>query len=609
MKQQFTIFALLFFTIVGTAACSVPGSSEPQVEAPTASENEGNEDAAPCPEAPAGAYRLSDGVHGICLHYPDQYEVFATDDGGFTLYVDSLLNTEAPIASFEFEPANGRAIEEILGLYLPDVDFSTVRLQTVGLDGETGYILDNLPGQDTNRRVIAIRDDLVINIMVARIGEAYGAVGQEAEALFDMITGSLRLIDIDPSAPLLANGEVIDRTSSDNDGGIDPVTSFDETIAYVQDQTLFIQPKDGAPIATESCLGKTYCKIQYLKWSPDGHHLLYYLYDDTVSSLRIVDTVGHIQSVTENGAFILPGDWAPDGHAIAFLVSTDTYIEGTETSPPYQVHEVWTAVLDEGGTLNEAVLVGETNRMADGCGGGGRSVSEVLYEDEGGTSYGYLMGVLEWTASDILLYTSNCTNIGMNRFDMKTATDLPGFDATLRNLVMAPDNSRWYAVVGPTWKMEGVESHQIATGVAQETAVDIIPTSNPVELVFVGPVSGKLYYTTREFVDDAEIADVSAYFNYFKSALWQINSDGSDEKLLWSSDDQAYAQLTELKNGDILFVLVENDRPLYDALLNGEASLDEMGQYAPQRHVIRLAASGGEPQMMIRNAGQPELTP
>lgn len=605
MKQKRTIFLFLLLMLLGAVACNPTGAVEPSIE-PTPEVDDGTADVS-CPEAPEGAYRLSDRRHGICLHSPERYEVFAMNDGGFTLYAESLLNTEAPIASFSFEPLNGRTLEEIISQYLPGIDLDTARLQTVGLDGETGYILDNLPGQDTNRRVIAIRDGLVINIMVARIGEEYGAVGQEAETLFDTIVNSFRFIVVDPSAPLLANGEVIDPESPANDGGVEFIPTFEQNIAYVQDQTVFIQTPEGAPRAVQSCQPDVHCIIRYLKWSPNGQYLLYYFYDGETNHLQLTNTSGQIQTVTSESVFVMPGDWSPDGKAIVYLRPTKTYIEGDATTPPVHVHEVWTVTLDESGTLQEAELVGTTNRMPDGCGGGGRSASEVLYENEGGTSYGYLMGVLEWTASDILLYTSNCTNIGINRYDMANDTDLPEFEKPLRNLVMSADNRRWYAVTGHLFTNEEW-IYQIATGTPEETAVTIIPTSNPVELVFVGGNSGKLYYTTRIFDDRTEIAELGAYFNYFSAGLWQINADGSGEMLLWESDDQAYANVTELPSGDILFVLVENDRALHEALLEGAATMEEMGQYAPQRHIVRKSTDG-TPQILINSAGQPTLEP
>jgi hypothetical protein len=126
-------------------------------------------------------------------------------------------------------------------------------------------------------------------------------------------------------------------------------------------------------------------------------------------------------------------------------------------------------------------------------------------------------------------------------------------------------------------------------------------------LVFYGPISHKLYYTTRELVESAELGDLNEYFNFFKSALWQVDVDGSEEMMLWQAEDQAFAQVIEAANGDVVFVRVENDRPLYEALQNGSATTDNIDEFAPQRHIVRLVPSG-ELQPMVANAGQPQLT-
>jgi hypothetical protein len=378
------------------------------------------------------------------------------------------------------------------------------------------------------------------------------------------------------------------------------------TLAYVQDKTLYIWPSGGEPLAVESCPADTYCFLQFLKWSPDGRHLLYYFYDDGNDSLHLANHEGQVQVVAEDIAFVMPGDWSPDGQSIVFLRSTDTFLDGTETTPPVQVNEVWTAVLDPAGMIQEPQLVGNTNRMPDGCGGGGRSRSEELYEAEGGTSYGYRMAVVEWSVSGTLLYTQNCGNVGINRFDMNQVIDLPPFEVALRNLILDESGTRWFAITGPTWSTED-GNHQLATGTPEETAVTLIPTTNPVELVFFGPINHKLYYTTRELLESGEISDMGEYFNFFKSGLWQINVDGSNETRLWQADDHAFAQVTQAANGDVVFVRVENDRPLYEALQNGSATTDNIDEFAPQRHIVRLVPSG-ELQPMVANAGQPQLT-
>ncbi|MFN2279500.1 MAG: hypothetical protein ACK2UR_17930, partial [Candidatus Promineifilaceae bacterium] len=54
---------------------------------------------------------------------------------------------------------------------------------------------------------IAVHNGKVYDLMIARIGEEYGAVGEEAEDLYDLITGSFQFVGTEPAAPLLAGPE------------------------------------------------------------------------------------------------------------------------------------------------------------------------------------------------------------------------------------------------------------------------------------------------------------------------------------------------------------------------------------------------------------------
>jgi hypothetical protein len=217
MKQKRYIF--LFMFIMGLfAACNPAGGTEPAAEPatmPTATAVPEMEAAASptaekisvdqCAEAALSTHQLLYAAQGVCFLYPDNYDVFQGEDGGITLYVNSLLNTEAPLASISFEPLNGRS--DLVSDYLPGIDLATTTLPTLDLGGETAVVLDDLPGQDTNRRILAVHDDRVINIMIARIGADYGAVGEQAETLSQMITDSFAFIGIELEAPLLAGPE------------------------------------------------------------------------------------------------------------------------------------------------------------------------------------------------------------------------------------------------------------------------------------------------------------------------------------------------------------------------------------------------------------------
>lgn len=382
-----------------------------------------------------------------------------------------------------------------------------------------------------------------------------------------------------------------------------------QALAFVQDDTLYIKElgNDLPPVSIDVCPAETYCWHHYLKWSPDGRHLLYTRTVDGVYTLHVADRQGNRQTVSDQIGYLYPGDWSPDGQAIVFLRLTDTMVGDPDEWPPVRVTEVWTAPFAPDLTVREPQLVGTVEAPGDGCGGGGRSASETLYEREGGTAYGYMMGITEWTASDILLFTLNCTKIGIGRFDLATGARLEPFAAPLRNLVMNSGGDRWYAIRGPHWSNESAD-HELVTGTPNSPTVTTVPTSHPVELVFYGAVSGSLYYTTWELVDRAEVLDRGMYFGFYEAGLWRINEDGSGETLLWQGeDDLAYAQVSETGDGRVLFVQVASDQPLYEAAQDHNKSDAELAALLPQRHIRQIPAAGGDPQVVLSNAGLPTL--
>jgi hypothetical protein len=160
--------------------------------------------AAGCPKAAPGAHQAIDATRGICLLYPDNFEVYEYGDGiGYTLVILSLMgNHESPVIWLTFEPANGRSLEEVTTRCLTDYAFPEMfpetQSQAIALGNEPASMLDILPGQDTNRRIIAIHDDRVIDIVIDHIGKNYGAAGKQAEAAYNMIINSFHFIGIDP---------------------------------------------------------------------------------------------------------------------------------------------------------------------------------------------------------------------------------------------------------------------------------------------------------------------------------------------------------------------------------------------------------------------------
>ncbi|MCL4267032.1 MAG: hypothetical protein KJ069_27885 [Anaerolineae bacterium] len=213
MKQKSLFYLFFVVILLALSACNPAGVAEPDRETgsetitPDSEATTDEVSVADCATAPGGAHQLVDAAQGICFLYPDNYDVFQGEDGSLTLYVRSLLNTEAPLATVRLEALNGRTIQEIIPDYPSDAELATMSLLTINLGGEQAMVLDNLPGQDINRRVIAIHDGRLVDIMVARIGPDYGPVGEQAEALYQMMTTTFQFIDIEPEAPLVAGPE------------------------------------------------------------------------------------------------------------------------------------------------------------------------------------------------------------------------------------------------------------------------------------------------------------------------------------------------------------------------------------------------------------------
>jgi hypothetical protein len=220
MKHKILFLLMLLAALLILVACNGSNGIEPQagatasksdvVTAPTDVSSIGEKrSVATCPEPAPGAYQLIDAARGVCLLYPDNFDVSEYGEGiGYTMFIRALMgNHESPVIWLTFEAANGRSLEEVTAQRLADYAFPNTQSQAIVLGNEPASMLDNLPGQDTNRRIVTIHDDRVVDIVIDHIGQNYGAAGEQAEAAYSMITGSLQFIGIEPEAPLLAGPE------------------------------------------------------------------------------------------------------------------------------------------------------------------------------------------------------------------------------------------------------------------------------------------------------------------------------------------------------------------------------------------------------------------
>lgn len=364
-------------------------------------------------------------------------------------------------------------------------------------------------------------------------------------------------------------------------------------VAFVRGQTLWMQTgnDESTAITVEAC-AENNCRINFPKWSPDGTYLLYYWWpvdQMNAAEIRLADRSGAVQTVAQNAAFIRPADWSPDGSAIVYLVNTERLNTATDAGHERML-EVWTVDLTVDGTLQNAQPRGEVG-FGEGCGGGGRSTSAELYEQEGGFAYGYLAGIVEWTPAEILLFSNNCGSRGVGRFDLTSGALLEPYAGSLRSLTLTADGSRWAAVT---------HENQLVLGSPESLDYTVVPTEQAVEMAFFGPVSDRLYFTTLtttgEYVDlSAEAAalgegiTVTPYFQSVQPALYGLSADLTTATLLYAAQDYAYARVTEGADGILFFARVETDDALKAALTDGTLTAANQAEFLPQVDIMQMA--------------------
>lgn len=393
------------------------------------------------------------------------------------------------------------------------------------------------------------------------------------------------------------------------EGNIETASASGQS-AYVRAGVLYIQDASGNTIPLDDCSAGN-CFIYHLDWSPTGTHLLYYIgsYDGSVPhQIRVADTTGAAQTVAEQPAYVQPAGWSWDGAHIAYRTSTGRYAEVSD-GPGMQIQELWTVVVADDGTLGTTELRGEVT-FGEGCGGGGRSESANLYEREGGFAYGYLSGVMLWTPADILLYSDNCTTIGISRFDLASNTALEPIPG-LRSLSLNAAGDAWVAIN---------DQNQIVTGTPDSLDATVITSTSAPELVFYGKQTGTIYYTTLEIVDRIDLVEqasqwmdqsINVYpsFDVTQASVVALDPNTGAETVLYANDATAYAyaHVTEWADGGLTFSRVESNVELQTAVEHETLTADNWRDYLPTTDLLYIAPNSNE--VTVQNTNVPQYTP
>ncbi len=154
---------------------------------------------APCLAPAAGTSLYTNTDDGYCLLYPSEYStqiprmiVINPATGPGDIPGDAWVYIQV-------EDAAGRTAEQAAEAILPtETQGFNITRQSTTVDGETAYIFDGIPGQDTNRQVFIVHDGRLYNIMFMpwKSTQLIGGMGQRTplEYLYNIVMQSFRFL-------------------------------------------------------------------------------------------------------------------------------------------------------------------------------------------------------------------------------------------------------------------------------------------------------------------------------------------------------------------------------------------------------------------------------
>ncbi|HOA23125.1 MAG: hypothetical protein WBH90_10735 [Aggregatilineales bacterium] len=122
----------------------------------------GRDGSCPAPSGDMEAYRSEE--HGYCMLYPSSYTVTQFEGGNIRIEAEPVgfPHPLPPFASVEVTDAADRSVEQVADELTADfqgpaADFIIER-EPATLGGEQAIVLDQMPGQDLSRQVIAVHE-------------------------------------------------------------------------------------------------------------------------------------------------------------------------------------------------------------------------------------------------------------------------------------------------------------------------------------------------------------------------------------------------------------------------------------------------------------------
>ncbi len=136
---------------------------------------------------------LINSVMGYCVQYPVGYDIAFLNDMEIMVVKRSLLNAEDPHLFIDVKPAEGMTVEQVADKLVADYTVPGLEVKRVPLviDQEQAIMLDGLTGEDINRQVVVVQNDLIYHLTIAPMEYSYSPdVHTQAEALYNTVIQS-----------------------------------------------------------------------------------------------------------------------------------------------------------------------------------------------------------------------------------------------------------------------------------------------------------------------------------------------------------------------------------------------------------------------------------
>ncbi len=182
MKKVITLFVFALALVL--VACNAGGSNDPM----------GGDEAA-CPTPGDDTQLYTDETHGYCVLYPAMHQPIDVNEAETVFVVGDLMDVSNPRISINVTDAAGQDTEAAAGQILSVFGLSDMSTQSnVIMSGVDAIVLDNMPGQDINRRVIVVYNGRLYDLTFSPVGADYGDLTQQTEQVYRTVVDSFTFL-------------------------------------------------------------------------------------------------------------------------------------------------------------------------------------------------------------------------------------------------------------------------------------------------------------------------------------------------------------------------------------------------------------------------------